>query len=91
MSVACGHCWKAGAISLNDNPKKAISLLQECKSLFTQDGRDSEIQLSAIWLSAAYDEAGLRMEARTEIKELLATGASLIMLFWSLFGKWTHG
>ncbi|HEX9839788.1 MAG TPA: tetratricopeptide repeat protein [Anaerolineales bacterium] len=60
---------------LNDNPKKAISLLQECKSLFTQDGRDFEIQLSTIWLSAAYDEAGLREDARAEIKELLTTRA----------------
>ncbi|HEX6270821.1 MAG TPA: tetratricopeptide repeat protein [Anaerolineales bacterium] len=60
---------------LNDNPKKAISLLQECKSLFTQDGRDLEIQWSTIWLTAAYDEAGLRQAARAEIKELLTTGA----------------
>jgi hypothetical protein len=60
---------------INDNPKKAISLLQECKSLFTQDGRDLEIQWSTIWLTAAYDEAGLREAARAEIKELLATGA----------------
>lgn len=61
---------------LNDNTKKAISLLQECKSLFTQDGRDLEIQWSTIWLTAAYDEAGLREAARTEIKELLANGAN---------------
>jgi LuxR family maltose regulon positive regulatory protein len=61
---------------LNDNPKKAISLLQECKSLFTQDGRDLEIRWSTIWLTAAYDEAGLREAARAEIKELLANGAN---------------
>jgi LuxR family transcriptional regulator, maltose regulon positive regulatory protein len=60
---------------LNHNPKKAISLLQECKSLFTQDGRDLETQWSTIWLTAAYDEAGLKEDARTEIKELLAAGA----------------
>ena len=61
---------------LNDKPKKAISLLQECKSLFTQDGRDLEIRWSTIWLTAAYDEAGLREDARAEIKELLATGTN---------------
>jgi two-component SAPR family response regulator/Flp pilus assembly protein TadD len=60
---------------LNGNSKKAVSLLQECKTLFTQDGRDLEIRWSTIWLTAAYDEAGLREDARAEIKELLATGA----------------
>lgn len=61
---------------LNDNPKKAISLLLECKSLFIQDGRDFEIQLSMIWLSVAYDAANLREKARHELKELLAMGAN---------------
>jgi LuxR family transcriptional regulator, maltose regulon positive regulatory protein len=61
---------------LNDNPKKAISLLQECKALFIQDGRDMELQWSTIWLTVAYDEAGLREAARSEIKELLASGAN---------------
>src|SRR3990172_4606523 len=60
---------------LSGNSKNAVSLLQECKTLFTQDGRDLEIRWSTIWLTAAYDEAGLREDARAEIKELLATGA----------------
>jgi LuxR family transcriptional regulator, maltose regulon positive regulatory protein len=61
---------------LNDNSKKAIPLLQECKSLFIQDGRDFEIQLSMIWLSVAFDTAGLREKARNELKELLALEAN---------------
>ena len=51
--------------------KKAISLLQEGKSCFLQDGRESESQWCMVWLAAAYDQAGQVENARTEFQELL--------------------
>ncbi len=57
---------------LEKEAKKAISLLQEGKSCFIQDGRESESQWCVIWLVAAYDQVGRREHARTEFRELLA-------------------
>ena len=61
---------------LNGETRKAIRFLQECKNLFTQDGRDLEIQWSIIWLSAAYDQSDQRNLARAELKELLSAGSN---------------
>ena len=61
---------------LKGDARKAIRLLQECKSFFTQDGRDLEIQWSMVWLSAAYEQVGKRDLVRTELKELLKVGAN---------------
>jgi two-component SAPR family response regulator/predicted negative regulator of RcsB-dependent stress response len=54
---------------LNGEYKKAIRLLQECKLLFTQDGRDLEIHMSVIWLAVAYEQARQRGNACLEIEE----------------------
>ena len=59
---------------LKKEAKRAISLLQESKSCFTQDGRESESQWCRVWLAVAYDRASQRENARTEFRELLATG-----------------
>ena len=61
---------------LNGETRKAIRFLQECKNLFTRDGRDLEIQWSIIWLSAAYDQSDQRNLARAELKELLSAGSN---------------
>jgi LuxR family maltose regulon positive regulatory protein len=52
--------------------KKAISILQEGKDCFVQDGRESESQWCMVWLTAAYNQAGQIENARTEFRELLA-------------------
>jgi len=57
---------------LKREAKKAISLLQEGKSYFIQDGRESESQWCIIWLVAAYDQMGSIENARAEFHELLA-------------------
>lgn len=58
-----------------EEPNKAISLLKESKNLFTQDGRDLELQWSMVWLIAAYDQAHKKENAREEIRGFLAMGA----------------
>ena len=60
----------------NGEARKATRILQECKSFFTQDGRDLEIQWSMIWLGAAYEQASQRNLARAELKELLSVSIS---------------
>jgi two-component SAPR family response regulator len=62
---------------LRNDPKKAFHLLRECKALFYQGGRDLELQLSIIWLSAAYCQAGEYEKSVTVIQEILSDGASL--------------
>jgi len=57
---------------LKREAKKAIRLLQEGKSYFIQDGRESETQSCIIWLVAAYDQIGRTENARTEFRELFA-------------------
>ncbi len=65
--------WIAGRSHLlNHETKKAISLLQESKDCFLQDGRESESLGCMVWLMAAYDQAGQKENARTEFRELLA-------------------
>ena len=54
--------------------RRAILLLKECKEFFIQDGRDLELQWSMVWLTAAYDAAGERDNARAEIREFLSVG-----------------
>ncbi len=51
--------------------KKAISLLNEAKSCFLQDGRESECQWSRIWLMATYEQVGARESARLEFNSLM--------------------
>jgi LuxR family transcriptional regulator, maltose regulon positive regulatory protein len=50
--------------------KKAISLLQEGKDCFLEDGRESESQWCMVWLTAAYDQAGQIENARVEFREM---------------------
>jgi hypothetical protein len=57
-------------------PRKAIPFFKECKDFFIQDGRDLEILWSIIWLTAAYDQAGQKEEARAEIREFLSVGTN---------------
>jgi LuxR family maltose regulon positive regulatory protein len=57
-----------------DEPKKAISLLRECKNFFTQDGRDLEMLWSTIWLAAAYVQADEVDNARSELRDILSSG-----------------
>lgn len=59
-----------------NEPRKAILNLKECKEFFIQDGRDLESQWSMVWLTAAYDCAGDRETARTEIREILSHNAA---------------
>ncbi|MGE5374624.1 MAG: tetratricopeptide repeat protein, partial [Bacteroidota bacterium] len=73
------HLWK-------HETKKAISLLQEGKDCFLQDGRESEILWCLVWLMAAYEQAGQRENVRSQFRELLAmrnksTHALLIALY----------
>lgn len=51
--------------------KRAVSLLNDGKSCFMQDGRDSECQWSKVWLMAAYGQAGMQEQARLEFNDLL--------------------
>ncbi len=51
--------------------KKAVDLLNEGKSCFLQDGRDSECQWSRIWLVATYGQAGMYEQAHLEFNDLL--------------------
>jgi DNA-binding SARP family transcriptional activator len=57
-------------------PKKAISLLRECKSFFIRDGRDQETVWSIVWLAAAYEQTGHRDEACAQIREVLPGGTT---------------
>lgn len=57
-------------------PRKAIALLKECKTFFTEDGRDLETLQSMIWLTAAYDQARQKEDACAEIREILALGSN---------------
>lgn len=52
--------------------KKAISLLQEGKDCFIQDGREPESQWGMVWLMIAYDQAGQIENMRSEFRELMA-------------------
>lgn len=51
--------------------KKAINLLNEGKSCFLQDGRESEYQWSRVWLAATYAQAGMQEQSRNEFNDLL--------------------
>jgi ATP/maltotriose-dependent transcriptional regulator MalT/two-component SAPR family response regulator len=53
-------------------PRKAISLLKECRELFMQDGRDLELHSSMVWLAAAYESMRDEKNARAEIQSFLA-------------------
>jgi len=57
---------------LKQETKKAISLLEEGKNCFIQDGREVEAQWCMVWLIAAYDQMGLKENTKTEFRELLA-------------------
>src|SRR5215213_130951 len=57
---------------LKHETKKAISLLQESKGYFLQDGRESESLWCIVWLMAAHDQAGQKENARVQFRELLA-------------------
>jgi DNA-binding SARP family transcriptional activator len=57
---------------LKHETKKAISLLQEAKNCFIQDGRETESQWCKVWLIAAYEQAGQAESARVEFRELPA-------------------
>ena len=57
---------------LKHETKKAVSLLKEAKDCFIQDGREVESQWCMVWLLAAYDQSGLKENAKTEFRELLA-------------------
>jgi LuxR family maltose regulon positive regulatory protein len=57
---------------LKSEAKKAISLLQEGKSCFVQDGREAESQWCMVWLVTAYNQANQKENARTEFRDLLA-------------------
>lgn len=70
---------------LKHETKKAISLLQEGKDCFTQDGREAESQWCLVWLMAAYEQAGQRENVRSQFRELMtarnrSTHALLITL-----------
>lgn len=52
--------------------KKAISLLQEGKDCFIQDGREPESQWGMVWLMAAYQQAGQIESVRSQFPELMA-------------------
>ncbi|RPI91422.1 MAG: hypothetical protein EHM40_15770 [Chloroflexi bacterium] len=52
--------------------KKAISLLQEGKDCFIQDGREPESQWGMVWLMAAYDQAGQIENVRFQFRELMS-------------------
>ena len=71
---------------LKHESKKAISLLQEGKDCFIQDGRDVESQWCQVWLMAAYEQAGQRENAKSQFRELTgmknkSTHALLITLY----------
>jgi two-component SAPR family response regulator len=55
---------------LKHETKKAISLLQEAKDCFIQDGRETESQWCKVWLIAAYEQAAQVESARAEFREL---------------------
>ncbi|HMB24164.1 MAG TPA: BTAD domain-containing putative transcriptional regulator [Anaerolineales bacterium] len=58
---------------LKHENKKAVSLLQQGKSCFIEDGREFESQWCMVWLIAAYEQAGQTANARSEFRELLGT------------------
>jgi LuxR family transcriptional regulator, maltose regulon positive regulatory protein len=71
---------------LKHEVKKAISLMQEGKDCFIQDGRDVESQWCLVWLMAAYETAGQRENARTQFRQMMSmkskpTYALLITLY----------
>jgi ATP/maltotriose-dependent transcriptional regulator MalT/DNA-binding SARP family transcriptional activator len=76
---------------LKHETKKAISLLQEGKACFVQDGRESESQWCMVWLIVGYEQAGQRDSAKIEFTQLLTmrnkpTHALLITLHQAFSG-----
>ncbi|MFT3892074.1 MAG: tetratricopeptide repeat protein [Anaerolineales bacterium] len=61
---------------VQNEPRKAIPFLKNCKDFFAQDGRDLEMVWSLIWLIAAYDQAGESDNARSEIGQILLQGSN---------------
>jgi len=57
---------------LKHEAKKAISLLQEGKDCFIQDGRETESQWCMVWLVSAYHQMGQVENARSQFRELMA-------------------
>ena len=57
---------------LKHETKKAISLLQEAKDFFLEDGREVESQWCLVWLIGAYEQAGQIEGARAEFRELVS-------------------
>jgi LuxR family maltose regulon positive regulatory protein len=57
---------------LHNDLKKAVTYLQEGKTCFYQDGRESEYQWCIIWLIAAHEAMGRRESARAEFTELMS-------------------
>ena len=55
---------------LKHEAKKAISLLEEGKDCFIQDGREVESQWCLVWLMAAYEQAGQREKAKSQFRDL---------------------
>ena len=56
---------------LQNRPQKAITLLQECKRSFMQDGRALETMWSIVWLTVAYAQDHQIVKARDEIQDVL--------------------
>jgi LuxR family maltose regulon positive regulatory protein len=56
---------------IRHHAKKAISLLQEAKDCFLQDGRETESQGCMVWLMAAYQQIGETENARSQYRELM--------------------
>ena len=59
---------------LKKETRKAILLLQESKTCFIQDGRESESLWCMVWLTAAYYQARQIENARAGFRELLTAG-----------------
>lgn len=60
---------------VQNEPGKAISYLQDCRTSFVQVGRDLESLWSTVWLTAAYEQIHQRERARDEIRDVLKTAA----------------
>jgi LuxR family transcriptional regulator, maltose regulon positive regulatory protein len=71
---------------LKHETRKAVSFLKDAKDCFMQDGRESEMLWSLVWLMAAYDQTGQLEHARAQFRELMglrnkSTHALLITLY----------
>jgi DNA-binding SARP family transcriptional activator/tetratricopeptide (TPR) repeat protein len=79
---------------LNNQARKAITLLEDCKAGFLTDGREMETLWSRVWLAAALHQGGELDAAREQIREIFSQrieGSHALVVMLKQAGPWLGG